>query len=83
MGPFSTRVPGYQKKELSTVGPEVFFGDKSTVKQCTIGIMHNVFIYRIEKVIVILACSKREYLILSYDAYISQSETIVISRTLL
>ena len=36
-GPYAARVAGYQKKELSTVGHGVTMGDKSAIKQCTIG----------------------------------------------
>ena len=36
-GPYAARVAGYQKKELSAVGHGVTMGDKSAIKQCTIG----------------------------------------------
>ena len=36
-GSFGARVQGYQKKELSAVGERCEMGDKSVVKQCSIG----------------------------------------------
>ena len=43
-GPYAARVAGYQKKELSTVGHGVTMGDKSAIKQCTIGGYVHIYV---------------------------------------